>query len=52
LGFEYQVTEPFSVGGEAEWLYLDMDRDSGLNVPGADQKEQGTKTRVLFRFRF
>ena len=52
LGFEYQVTERFSVGGEAEWFYLDMDRDGGLNAPGLDQKEQGTETRILFRFKF
>ena len=52
LGFEYEVTERFSVGGEAEWFYLDMDRDSGLNVPEVNRKEQGTETRVLFRFKF
>ena len=52
LGFEYQVTERFSVGGEAEWFYLDMDRDDGLDVSGVEQKEQGTETRVLFRFKF
>ncbi len=52
LGFEYQVTERFSVGGEAEWFYLDMERDDDSNVPGVDQKEQGTETRILFRFKF
>jgi opacity protein-like surface antigen len=51
LGFEYQVTERFSVGGEAEWFYLDMDEENSLGLDGA-QRDQGTETRILFRFKF
>jgi opacity protein-like surface antigen len=52
LGFEYHVTERFSVGGEAEWFYLDMDEENSLGLADGAQRDQGTETRILFRFKF
>jgi hypothetical protein len=54
LGFEYLITEHFSLGGEAEWFYQDLDSDiSQTDVAAtAKLKSNGTATRLIVRFRF
>ena len=54
LGFEYLINEHFSLGGEAEWFYQDLDSDISLtDVSGtAKLKSNGTATRLIVRFMF
>jgi hypothetical protein len=54
LGFEYLINQHFSVGGEAEWFYQDLDSDiSQTDVAGtAKLKSNGTATRLIVRFTF
>ena len=54
LGFEYLINEHFSLGGEAEWFYQDLDSDiSQTDVAGtAKLKSNGTATRLIVRFTF
>jgi len=54
LGFEYLINEHFSLGGEAEWFYQDLDSDiSQSDVAGtANLKSNGTATRLIVRFTF
>jgi len=54
LGFEYLINEHFSLGGEAEWFYQDLDSDiSQDEVAGtANLKSNGTATRLIVRFTF
>jgi hypothetical protein len=54
LGFEYLINQHFSVGGEAEWFYQDLDSDvSQTDVTGtASLKSNGTATRLIVRFTF
>jgi outer membrane autotransporter protein len=54
LGFEYLINEHFSLGGEAEWFYQDLDSDiSQTEVSGtAKFKSNGTATRLILRFMF
>jgi hypothetical protein len=47
LGFEYLINERFSVGGEAEYFFQDIDRDGA-----GDSETSGTDTRLIVRFRF
>lgn len=55
LGFEYLFNEHFSIGGEAEWFYQDVDstRDQTdvASIEGGS-KSSGTDTRLIVRFRF
>jgi hypothetical protein len=53
VGFEYLINKHISIGGEAEWFYADVDSspDDGFFY-GADQKSQGTDTRLVVRVRF
>jgi hypothetical protein len=54
FGFEYLINEHFSLGGEAEWFYQDLDSDiSRTDVAGtAKLKSNGTATRLIVRFTF
>jgi hypothetical protein len=54
FGFEYLINEHFSLGGEAEWFYQDLDSDiSQTDVAGtAKLKSNGTATRLIVRFTF
>ena len=54
LGFEYLINEHFSLGGEAEWFYQDLDSDiSQTELAGAAKlKSNGTATRLIVRFTF
>lgn len=56
LGFEYLINEHFSIGGEAEWFYQDLDSDisqTDTEVAGtAELKSNGTATRLIVRFTF
>jgi hypothetical protein len=56
FGFEYLINEHFSLGGEAEWFYQDLDSDisqSDVDVAGtAKLKSNGTATRLIVRFTF
>jgi hypothetical protein len=54
FGFEYLINEHFSLGGEAEWFYQDLDSDiSQTEVAGtAKLKSNGTATRLIVRFTF
>ena len=54
FGFEYLINEHFSLGGEAEWFYQDLDSDiSQTEVAGtANLKSNGTATRLIVRFTF
>ena len=49
LGFEYLINEHFSLGGEAEWFYQDLDADisqTDVDIAGtAKLKSNGTATR-------
>jgi hypothetical protein len=47
LGFEYMINERFSIGGEAEYFFQDIDRDGS-----GDSETSGTDTRLIVRFRF
>jgi hypothetical protein len=46
IGFEFMVNERFSLGGEAEYFFQDIDGDNG------DQETSGTDTRLIVRFKF
>jgi hypothetical protein len=46
LGFEYLINDRFSIGGEAEYFFQDIDGDSG------DTESSGTDTRLIVRFKF
>jgi len=54
LGFEYLINQRFSLGGEAEWFYQDLDADiSQADIAGtANFKSNGTATRLIVRFTF
>jgi hypothetical protein len=55
LGFEYVINEHFSIGGEAEWFYQDVDIDSTqpFALPqSAHSKTNGTNTHLIVRFMF
>ena len=56
LGFEYLINEHFSLGGEAEWFYQDVDSDisqTDVDAAGtANLKSNGTATRLIVRFTF
>jgi hypothetical protein len=56
LGFEYSINEHFSIGGEAEWFYQDLDSDiarADTDIAGtAKLKSNGTATRLIVRFMF
>jgi hypothetical protein len=55
LGFEYLINEHFSLGGEAEWFYQDLDSDisrTDLAAGTATLKSNGTATRLIVRFTF
>ncbi|WNO09179.1 hypothetical protein [Teredinibacter sp. KSP-S5-2] len=52
LGFEYFLTEKFSVGGEAEWYYQSTETDNNENETTQDSSQTGTETRIIARFRF
>jgi len=47
LGFEYMINDRFSIGGEAEYFFQDIDREGG-----GDTETSGTDTRLIVRFRF
>jgi len=55
LGFEYKFNKHFSLGGEAEWFYEDVDSDLTQDNGGAnsgDGNATGTATRLILRFYF
>jgi hypothetical protein len=56
FGFEYLINDHFSLGGEAEWFYQDLDSDisqTDADVAGtAKLKSNGTATRLIVRFTF
>jgi hypothetical protein len=56
LGFEYLVTDRFSIGGEAEWFYEDLDfdypRSFVVRARPLAVESTGTNTRLILRFRF
>lgn len=55
LGFEYLINEHFSLGGEAEWFYQDLDSDisrTDVAAGTATLKSNGTATRLIVRFAF
>ena len=55
LGFEYAVNKHFSIGGEAEWFYQDVDSDfqqSDETPSSGESTQTGTATRVILRFYF
>jgi hypothetical protein len=55
LGFEYLINEHFSLGGEAEWFYQDLDSDisrTDVATGTATSKSNGTATRLIVRFAF
>ena len=55
LGFEYLISDRFSIGGEAEWFYQDLDSSrsqTNLSAATAQSKSNGTDTRLIVRFRF
>jgi hypothetical protein len=55
LGFEYLINDRFSIGGEAEWFYQDVESElsrTTLNSATAESKSNGTDTRLIVRFRF
>ena len=60
LGFEYYITEKFSVGAEAEWYYEKTDGEiksissfGGVVLTSDEEQEStGTYTRILVRFFF
>jgi hypothetical protein len=55
LGFEYLINEHFSLGGEAEWFYQDLDSDisrTDVAAGTATLKSNGTATRLIVRFVF
>ena len=55
LGFEYLINEHFSLGGEAEWFYQDLDSDisrTDVAAGTATLKSNGTATRLIVRFTF
>ena len=60
LGFEYLINKRFSIGGEAEWFYLDVDGEATYTSAGSTlaspvkrgQKSNGTDTQLILRYRF
>jgi hypothetical protein len=55
LGFEYLINDRFSIGGEAEWFYQDVESElshTSLNSATSESKSNGTDTRLIVRFRF
>ena len=55
LGFEYHLSKRFSIGGEAEWFYQDIDHErSGTDsdATNGSSKSSGTDTRLIVRFKF
>jgi len=55
LGFEYAFNRHFSIGGEAEWFYQDLDTDSAQPftiAQSAHSKSNGTNTHLIVRFMF
>ena len=54
LGFEYFLNESFSIGGEAEWFYEDVEQDNEQQEEqtSLDQTRHGTDTHVVIRYRF
>lgn len=60
IGFEYQFGEHFSVGGEANYTFVDVDGDLKSTTSGSttvirgniEQKSSGTDTQLIFRYRF
>jgi hypothetical protein len=60
LGFEYLIGKRFSIGGEAEWFYLDVDGERKSTSNGSsnlpkntfEQKANGTDTHLIVRYRF
>ena len=54
LGFEYFVTAHFSIGGEAEWFYQEIDQKTQDDQDDVriDQDSNGTDTHLVVRYRF
>ena len=59
LGFEYYITEKFSIGAEAEWYYEKFDSDTkstssfgDVETTNEEDKSTGTNTRVSIRLFF
>lgn len=60
VGFEYLFAQHFSVGGEVNYTFLDIDGESKDNsfgtssptVETTENKSQGTQTRLIFRYMF
>lgn len=59
LGFEYMFSEHFSIGGEAEWFYQELDSEGSQSGPiggvlrsSGELESNGTDTRLIVRFRF
>jgi hypothetical protein len=56
LGFEYMIGAHFSIGGEAEWYYLDLEGENSDIYYGStyqfEQKSHGTDTHLIVRYRF
>lgn len=60
LGFEYLINKHFSIGGEVEWFYLDVDgefkvTDSDISNPTTStygQQSNGTDAHLIVRYMF
>jgi hypothetical protein len=60
VGFEYLFGGHFSVGGEASYMFLDVDGESSSRIGNGlsqstlktEQKTNGTQTRLIFRYMF
>jgi opacity protein-like surface antigen len=47
VGFEYLFGGHFSVGGEASYMFVELDGDDN-----SEQSSSGTETRLIFRYMF
>lgn len=60
LGFEYLLGEHFSIGGEANYSFTDVEGDATTTATGStvttrddiERKNNGTSTQLIVRYRF
>lgn len=60
IGFEYLFGEHFSIGGEANYTFVDVEGDvtstrsdsATVNRGNIEQKSSGTDTQLIIRYRF
>lgn len=56
FGFEYLFGQHFSIGGEANYTFLDVEGETKSSISPArtkiDQKSNGTETQLILRYRF